>query len=181
MYKKCISWYISNSLKHPNCKLYYQQLNLKYLCDLARFWLQASWRWHDSVETCRSVIIYEIIVHLFVMVRNKNEIWSFQRSWKIWVSCPLFGNGCHLRLSINISFLKKEMGCFYETYILIHGTTGFRDKRLQGKVVGKVVSKGTLIITWQNIFQYNRFSRHDAVYMFVKASCCRLGHSLRQA
>jgi len=33
----------------------YQQLYLKYLCNLARYWLQAPWGWHDSVETCRSV------------------------------------------------------------------------------------------------------------------------------
>ena len=29
-------------VKHLNCKLYYQQLHLKYLCDLARYWLQAT-------------------------------------------------------------------------------------------------------------------------------------------
>jgi hypothetical protein len=28
-------------LKHLNCKLYYQQLHLKYLCNLARYLLQA--------------------------------------------------------------------------------------------------------------------------------------------
>jgi hypothetical protein len=44
---------------------------LKCLCNLARYWLQASWGWHDSVETCRgSVIICEIIVHLVVIVQN---------------------------------------------------------------------------------------------------------------
>jgi len=51
-------------VKHLNCKLYYQQLHLKYLCNLARYWLQAPWGWHNSDETCRSVIICEIIVHL---------------------------------------------------------------------------------------------------------------------
>jgi hypothetical protein len=45
-----------------NCKLYCQQLHLKYCCNLARYWLQAVWGWHDSVETCSSVIICEIIV-----------------------------------------------------------------------------------------------------------------------
>ena len=48
--------------ENPNCKLYYQQLHLKYWCNLARYWLQAPWGWHDSVETCSSVIICEIIV-----------------------------------------------------------------------------------------------------------------------
>jgi len=42
-------------VKHLNCKLYYQQLHLKYWCNLARYWLQAVWGRHDSVETCSSV------------------------------------------------------------------------------------------------------------------------------
>ena len=29
------------------------QMHLKYLCNLARYWLQAPWGWHDSVEACR--------------------------------------------------------------------------------------------------------------------------------
>jgi len=49
----------------------YQQLHLKYLCNLARYLLQSPCGWHDAVETCRSVIICEIIVHLFVVVHNK--------------------------------------------------------------------------------------------------------------
>jgi len=59
------------------CKLYYQQLHLKYLCNLGRYWLQAPWGWHDRVTTCRSVIICEIIVHLLVIVQNKKK----------WLSC----------------------------------------------------------------------------------------------
>jgi len=58
------------NVKHLKCKLYYQQLNLKYLCNLARYWLKARWGWHDSVETCSSVIICAIIVDLLVIVRN---------------------------------------------------------------------------------------------------------------
>jgi len=61
-------------VKHLNFKLCYQQLYLKSLCNLARYWLQAPWGWHDSVETCRSVIICEIIVHLLVIVQNKECI-----------------------------------------------------------------------------------------------------------
>jgi len=38
----------------------------KYLCNLVRYWLQVPWGWHESVETCSSVIICEIIVHLYV-------------------------------------------------------------------------------------------------------------------
>jgi hypothetical protein len=52
---------------------YYQQLHLKYLCNLTRYWLQAPWGWHNSVETCRSVIFFEIIVYLLVIVTNKYE------------------------------------------------------------------------------------------------------------
>ena len=44
------------------------------LFNLTRYWLQAPWGWHDSVETRRSVIIYEIIVHFLVTVRNNNKI-----------------------------------------------------------------------------------------------------------
>ena len=53
--------------------MYYQQLHLEYWCNLARYWLQAPWGWHDSVETCRSVIICEIIVHLLVIVQNNKR------------------------------------------------------------------------------------------------------------
>jgi len=42
-------------VKHLNFKLYYQLLHLTYLRNLARYWLQAVWGWHSSVETCSSV------------------------------------------------------------------------------------------------------------------------------
>jgi hypothetical protein len=35
------------------------------------YWLQVPWRWYDSVETCRSVIIYEVIVRLLVLKKKK--------------------------------------------------------------------------------------------------------------
>jgi hypothetical protein len=59
-----------------NCKLCYQQLHLKYLCNLPRYWLPAAWGWHDSVETCSSVIICEIIIYLLVIVQNIKCIWD---------------------------------------------------------------------------------------------------------
>jgi len=62
------------NLTQVNCKSYYQQLHMKYLCNLARYCLQAPWGWHDSVETCRCVIICEIIVHLLVIVQNNKKI-----------------------------------------------------------------------------------------------------------
>ena len=52
-----------------------KKLHLKYLCNLARYWLQTPWGWHDSVETCTSVIICEIIVHLLLIVQN-NKRWT---------------------------------------------------------------------------------------------------------
>ena len=55
-------------------KLYYQQLHLQYLCNLARYWLQAPWGWHDSVETCSSVIICEITVHLVTVQKNYDKV-----------------------------------------------------------------------------------------------------------
>jgi hypothetical protein len=51
-------------------KLSHSYMDLKFLYNLARYLLQAPWGWHDSVETCRSVIICEIIVHLLVIVQN---------------------------------------------------------------------------------------------------------------
>ena len=59
----------------PTTKLYFQQLHLKYFCNLTRYWLQAPWGWHDRVETCRSVTICEIIVHC----------WSLCRIIKLWI------------------------------------------------------------------------------------------------
>jgi hypothetical protein len=66
-------------VKHLSYKLYYQQLHLSYLCKLARHWLQAPWEWHNSVITCRSVIICEIIVHLLVTEQNKKKLLLFIR------------------------------------------------------------------------------------------------------
>jgi hypothetical protein len=45
-----------------------------YWCNLARYWLQAVWGWHGSVETCSRVIIYEIIVCIcWFRVQNNNR------------------------------------------------------------------------------------------------------------
>ena len=62
--------------------MYYQRLHLTYLCKMARYWLQAPWGRHSSVETCRrSMITCEIIVYLLVIVQNneikKNWVWYF--------------------------------------------------------------------------------------------------------
>ena len=73
-------------VKHLNCKMYYQQLHLKYLRNLASYWLQAPWGWHDSVETCRNVIICEIISYLLVIVRNISELFSLVAMY--WLHAP---------------------------------------------------------------------------------------------
>jgi hypothetical protein len=64
---------ITNSCTWNTCVFSYQRLHLKYLCNLARYWLQAPRGWNDSVETCRSVVICELIVHLLVIVRNNKR------------------------------------------------------------------------------------------------------------
>ena len=67
-------------------KLYYQQLHLKYWCNLARYWSQAVWGWQDSVETCSSVIICEIIVCIcWLIVQNcitNSCIWNTGVTWQ---------------------------------------------------------------------------------------------------
>jgi hypothetical protein len=68
-------------VKHLNYKLYYRQQHLKCLCTLARYRLQAPWGWHDSVETCNSVIICEIIVHLLVIVQNNITTTLYTIRW----------------------------------------------------------------------------------------------------
>ena len=80
-------------MKHLSCKLCYRQLHLTYLCNLAKYCLQAPWRWHDSVETCRSVVICEVIVRLLVIVQNtKKKLCQFPLStwtcrWKDKILC----------------------------------------------------------------------------------------------
>jgi len=52
-----------------------------YLCNLASYWLQAVWGWHDSVEIYRSVIVCEIIVDLLVRVQNwLQAVWGWHDS-----------------------------------------------------------------------------------------------------
>ena len=83
-------------MKHLNCKLYYQQLHLKYWCNLARYWLQAVWGWHDSVETCSSVIVCEIIVYLLVTVQNN-------KTYVKHLNCKLYYQQLHLKYWCNLT------------------------------------------------------------------------------
>jgi hypothetical protein len=39
-----------------------QQLHLKCSCNLERYWLWAHWWWYHSIETCRIVVVYKLIV-----------------------------------------------------------------------------------------------------------------------
>jgi hypothetical protein len=95
-YFKCSCWNL-------NCKLYYRQLHLKYLCNLSRYWLQAVWGWHDSVETCSSVIICEIIVHLLVIVNP--VVFTDSCIWNTCVTCQ----GIDYKLSEDDTMLSKHV------------------------------------------------------------------------
>jgi len=50
--------------------MYYRQMHVKYWCFFVRYWLKAVWGWHAIAETCKSMIIYEIIVRWLVLVQN---------------------------------------------------------------------------------------------------------------
>jgi len=66
--------------------LYYDQQMHNYLTNYQL--LQAPWGWHDSVETCRSVIMCDINVHLLVIVQNKEmETVLFHPHPMQWVYC----------------------------------------------------------------------------------------------
>jgi len=66
----------------------YKIMHLKYLWNLARYWLQVPWGWHDSVETRGSVIICEIILHLIVIVQNiKVSRYMYKNKWLFLVPC----------------------------------------------------------------------------------------------
>jgi len=53
------------------------------------YWLQAPWGWHDSVETCWSVLICEIIVYLLVIVQHWKKKYiktaGTDMSLKVWL------------------------------------------------------------------------------------------------
>ena len=107
-------------VKHLNFKLYYQQLHLTYLWNLAKYWLQTAWEWHGSVETCSSLIICEIIVHLLITVQNDNRckvhgikiinIWVFFKEiCREYSSFIKFGHELSvLRIKTCIPFLSRR-------------------------------------------------------------------------
>ena len=72
-YFKCSCWFFNLIFHMQNIKFETQNLHLKYLCDLAKLWSQTPWRWHDSVETCGSVIFCELLVHLSFIVQNNKR------------------------------------------------------------------------------------------------------------
>jgi hypothetical protein len=91
--------------------------------NLARYWLQAPWGWHDSAETCSSVIICEIIVHLLVIGQNKQSVfrcsaWIKNNSnfrllnWSVfitetdWIHCAVrSGSSSYFTLVLNFKVL----------------------------------------------------------------------------
>jgi hypothetical protein len=54
---------VINTLPNYTCISNAAVGNTIYNEAVSRYWLQAPWGWHDSVETCSSVKICEIIVH----------------------------------------------------------------------------------------------------------------------
>jgi hypothetical protein len=57
------------------CTTISQIITLLHVSTLSCYpWLQGSWEWHDSVEKCRSVITYEITVHLLVVVQKISSV-----------------------------------------------------------------------------------------------------------
>ena len=90
-------------LVQNNCKLYYQQLHLKYLCNLARYWLQAVWGWHDSVWICEKGKSDPIT--------GLDRPWGFQE-----VETPRFQDSQHMKL---LSLSALLTGRFYPQEILL--------------------------------------------------------------
>ena len=98
----------------------YQQLHfLNARVTWQRYWLQTPWGWHDNVETCRSVIICEIIVHLLIIVQNnKNRImkailWFFLKYQSSVTSCTTSrhsrSNFCCLRQVCSVRPARPEV------------------------------------------------------------------------
>jgi len=62
------------TLHHGVRSNHYEELHLKYLCNLARYDLRTPWGWHSSVKRYRSSIINcQLIVHWLVTVQNKKK------------------------------------------------------------------------------------------------------------
>ena len=76
-------------MKHLNRNLYYQRLHLKCLSNLAWYWLQAAWGWHESAETRRSVMICEKIVNLVIVQNKKNGGNMFVRNVRLYLYCTV--------------------------------------------------------------------------------------------
>ena len=83
---------------------YYQQLLLKYLYNLARYWLQAPLGWNNSVEIFRSVIICEIIVHFLSeqKIKKNYSLLEYSKSFKSTTMC-IYG----------FTFLAENSECFF--------------------------------------------------------------------
>ena len=110
--------------------MFYKQLHLKYLCNLARYWLRAPWRWHDSVETCRSVIICELIVIVLLLVIVQNilfvligKIFRYINIWRLRTIKKSKYSQVYVhvtRKTRNVSFINHLIlsGCTFLTIVL---------------------------------------------------------------
>ena len=63
-------------------QLCYQQQQMKYLCNLA------SYVCHDSVETCRRVIIYKLVVIVLLLVISQKNMWRAYSSRHVEIHLP---------------------------------------------------------------------------------------------
>ena len=126
----------------------YQQLHLKYLCNLTRYGLQAPWGWNNSVETCRSVIVCEIIVHLLVIIQNnkrctvhvlklykKNLCFNFSKHLssnfklflpRIFSTYGMKTNWCHyfIRILLDLYMFRAHRPIFRWVRTAVHTTIG---------------------------------------------------------
>ena len=157
----------------------YQQLHSKYLGNLARHWLQAPWGWHGSFETCRSVIICEIIVHLLVIVQNKKKITviKFPVTFKDELSTVLPLRPLNYELLL---IRKKVVMTYLETlsWNLLEETE-YNKERLQSRQKLNSVSSQTSLRRYRYINLQHNYCNFSVISLFI-TSCYERGclHSL---
>ena len=150
--------------------MYYRQLHLKYLCNLARYCLQSPWGWHDSVETCRGVKICEIIVHLLVIVQNKKDTRYMYQNLKIILYTNSRGQLKCDGTSSKTWFLlsAKRMSPFKSAGASVQSTTGSRGLRISGSNAGYTMFRGSVKSTG--------YPLHSPVSPSLLLPCVTLSH-----
>ena len=97
------------------------QFTIKMFHILTRYWLKAPWWWHDSVETCRSAIICEIIVRLLVVVQN-NFFGATAPQWAMASSFTRFLDHIQLRTTVGRTPLDEWSARRRDLYLTTHNT-----------------------------------------------------------